>query len=108
MAPHVLRPSPPKCQDRTIGVKPCRRSQTPPQLPGRLQPRPKNSTIVTGRTQPENYGGILDWINFHGAEKYVRLWMDTPADRRHLRNLELWLEVMDWSALESLELRDGV
>ncbi|RYP71965.1 hypothetical protein DL769_004570 [Monosporascus sp. CRB-8-3] len=58
--------------------------------------------------QPEKYGGILGWINFHGAEKYVRLWMDTPADRRHLRNLELWLEAMDWSALESLELRDGV
>ncbi|RYO88569.1 hypothetical protein DL766_001250 [Monosporascus sp. MC13-8B] len=34
--------------------------------------------------------------------------MDTPADRRHLSNLELWLEAMDWSALEGLELRDGV
>ncbi|RYP43970.1 hypothetical protein DL768_009515 [Monosporascus sp. mg162] len=58
--------------------------------------------------QQEKYGGILDWINFHGAEKYVRLWIDTPVDRRQLRNLELWLEAMDWSALESLELRDGV
>ncbi|RYP92522.1 hypothetical protein DL770_001388 [Monosporascus sp. CRB-9-2] len=58
--------------------------------------------------QPDKYGGILNWINFHGTEKYVRLWMDTPADRRHLRNLELWLEAMDWSALEVLELRGGV
>ncbi|RYP78553.1 hypothetical protein DL771_000506 [Monosporascus sp. 5C6A] len=58
--------------------------------------------------QSEKYGGILGWINFYSVDKYVPLWMDIPADRRHLRNLDLWLEAMDWFALDSLEMQNGV
>lgn len=42
------------------------------------------------------------------AEYISLLWSNAPAKQRRLTNLELWLEAMDWSALESLELRKGV
>lgn len=57
---------------------------------------------------PGRYDEILEWLNFGGLQKYVPLWLDTPVERRHLTNLELWLEAMDWSRLESLAIRKGV
>lgn len=47
---------------------------------------------------------LLTWANFNGPRKWFSLWRDTPRERRNLTNLQLWLEAMDWTKLESLTL----
>jgi hypothetical protein len=56
---------------------------------------------------PRSYwpSDLMNWINFYsGLRSWFSLWSDTPKERRHLTNLQLWLEAMDWSKLDSLGL----
>jgi hypothetical protein len=50
------------------------------------------------------WDGLGDSVGSRGPQKLYSLWRDTPTKRRHLSNLELWLEAMDWTKLESLAL----
>ncbi|KAH7304173.1 hypothetical protein B0I35DRAFT_516948 [Stachybotrys elegans] len=34
----------------------------------------------------------------------LKIWLGTPKERRYMSNIELWLEAMDWSHLESLDM----
>ncbi|KAJ1331945.1 hypothetical protein MN608_05410 [Microdochium nivale] len=39
-------------------------------------------------------------------QQMISIWWNTPASARNMTNLELWLQAMDWSALQSLDLVD--
>lgn len=65
------------------------------------------------QAQTQYYGGpfgLIDWglIFYHKFDTWYPLWRDIPQERRHLTNLQLWLEAMDWTKLESLTLVDRV
>ncbi|KAK7934920.1 hypothetical protein PG985_000415 [Apiospora marii] len=48
------------------------------------------------------------WVQSGRFRRWLKLWWSISRERRHLTNLELWLEAMDWGALEHLEFGEGV
>ncbi|KAK8066565.1 hypothetical protein PG997_013312 [Apiospora hydei] len=52
--------------------------------------------------QPKDWN-YLWWIQSGRFRRWWALWWSTPRERLKLRNLDLWLEAMDWGALERLE-----
>ncbi|KAK9772669.1 putative F-box domain protein [Seiridium cardinale] len=55
-----------------------------------------------------SFNQLQMWINFYGLQKWYPLWRDTAAERRYMTNMQLWLEAMDWTKLESLTLTNNV
>lgn len=52
-----------------------------------------------------SYDQLKAWFTYHsGFEKWCSLARTLPIRRWYLTNLQLWLEAMDWSRLESLSL----
>ncbi|KAK8113272.1 hypothetical protein PG984_013798 [Apiospora sp. TS-2023a] len=58
--------------------------------------------------QPGKYESYVWWVQSVRFRRWLELWWSTPRERRSLTNLELWLEAMDWGALERLEFAEDV